>query len=265
MGMVVARTTQLISAFRKCRKGDFVGLMSDLTLSSRHPKAVRAIKRSKANFNPRSPSYIRDESKRAASTWLEWTFGWSPLIKDIGGAVEALQREFPTEPITGSGSGTSDSTVGQWPYGPGDIVHTQVLTKVRIKAIMHVSNPNLLLANELGFVNPVQVAWEAVPFSFLVDAFIPINRFLGSFTDLLGVSLERPFITATRNAQGNSFWAYQSVSVSKEENGYGIQRTIPSSLPIPGLLDRVKFPTPDLGRAATMTALAIQVFSGSSR
>ena len=54
---------------------------------------------------------------------------------------------------------------------------------------MVITNPNLLLANRLGLVNPLSVAWELVPFSFVVDWFSGVGNVLDGYTDLLGLSV----------------------------------------------------------------------------
>lgn len=263
--MITKRTKQFLEAYRATRRGDISGIILSLGLRRESPRVKRAVKRSKGFSNPQSRNYIRDESKRASSTYLEWIFGWKPLIKDIGDAVDVLQREFPSRPVFGTGSSIEDINESIWPHGPADRLSILKLTKVRIQSTVTVSNPNISLANELGFVNPIQVAWEMIPFSFLFDWFVPVGRFLGSFTDLMGFKLDNTFVTATVKASSNSRWSSSWVSVSTEESGAAIQREPLATLPIPGLADRVKFPSEPLDRAATMVALAIQIFSGSSR
>lgn len=263
--MIGHRLKQVVDVYRACRKGNVEQIIKSLGISGKTPRAVRARKRTNNLHNPKRPSYIRDESKRAASTYLEWVFGWKPIIKDIGDAVDTLQKEFPIKPISDGASGVSDQKFGVWPYGSDDFETFLVHTRVGIKAVVKTSNPNLALANELGFVNPAQIAWEVIPFSFLVDWFIPINRFLSSYSDFWGFTIENAFISAKRTAAYHGQWTSSWVSVSTEENGTAFQRRPVSSFPIPGLLNRVKFPKPEFGRAVTMAALVVQVFSGSSR
>lgn len=60
---------------------------------------------------------------------------------------------------------------------------------------MFVENPNLHRATTLGLTNPAAIAWELVPFSFVVDWFIPIGNFLNSWTDFLGLRFEDSYNT----------------------------------------------------------------------
>jgi hypothetical protein len=58
-----------------------------------------------------------------------------------------------------------------------------------------VNNPNTLLMNQMGFINPASIAWEAVPFSFVVDWFANVGQVLNSATDFVGLSMKNPFTT----------------------------------------------------------------------
>jgi hypothetical protein len=71
-----------------------------------------------------------------------------------------------------------------------------------------VSNPNLYLASQLGFVNPAAIAWELVPFSFVVDWFVNVGEFLNNFTDLWGLTVTDPYtsILCTGVGQFSGLW-----------------------------------------------------------
>jgi hypothetical protein len=60
---------------------------------------------------------------------------------------------------------------------------------------VRVDNPNLHLAQQLGFINPLSVAWELVPFSFVVDWFGNVGQVLASFSDFAGLSQVNPRTT----------------------------------------------------------------------
>lgn len=58
--------------------------------------------------------------------------------------------------------------------------------RVTLSASCLVSNPNLALANRLGVINPAVVAWDLVPWSFVVNMFVNVNELLSSLTDEVG-------------------------------------------------------------------------------
>lgn len=81
----------------------------------------------------------------------------------------------------------------------GDGYHRRVSSggKVIVKqgATFTLENKNLFLANRLGLVNPAAVAWELVPFSFVVDWFTNFGGYLDGFTDLVGLSYTDAYTT----------------------------------------------------------------------
>jgi hypothetical protein len=54
----------------------------------------------------------------------------------------------------------------------------------------------LLLADQLGLVNPASFIWEAIPFSFLVDWFANVGEFLSNLYPFPGAVVERPYRTS---------------------------------------------------------------------
>lgn len=169
--MIAGRAFQLYQFSRFLRKGQ-LGNAAD-ALGVTKPKGV-------------------SRKKQFSQNYLEFHFGWSPLVTDIGNAVEVLQSGIPppvvtakaSEPYSGSYLGPS-SARDQW---TGTVCQGMA-------ARIRVDNPNLYLANQLGFVNPALVAWELVPFSFVVDWFVNVSDFLSSFTDTLGLTLEHACTT----------------------------------------------------------------------
>lgn len=56
-----------------------------------------------------------------------------------------------------------------------------------------VVNPNESLMQSLGLVNPLSVAWDLVPWSFVIDWFTGIGTFLGGLTDMYGLLVVNPY------------------------------------------------------------------------
>jgi hypothetical protein len=68
---------------------------------------------------------------------------------------------------------------------------TSYSTKVTI------DNPNLWLLNRMGLINPLTVAWDLVPWSFVVNMFVNVNSLLNSVTDTVGLNVTDMSITRT--------------------------------------------------------------------
>nr|UUW21389.1 MAG: maturation protein [Sanya fiers-like virus 44] len=177
--MVVSRAADMVRLVRLLRSGridQFLGgLRTTLTGSERN-----ALKRA---YNK---DYGRgDVSKAAANAWLETTYGWTPFMMDVYQGMETLEALSSNEramvgtvrasvkaegmlssqsPISAPFVGTRvdyaeyrESRRGVWRFKP------------RIEAYM---------LGKLGFTNPLLVAWELLPFSFVADWFLPIGDFL---------------------------------------------------------------------------------------
>lgn len=130
----------------------------------------------------------RETSKYFGGLWLEYSYGWSPLVGDIYNGCDVIQRPPPEFRIKGSGSRSKTSTVrlGSWEQ---DLMTTSWRCGTTLRARVVVDNPNLWLANQLGLINPATVVWEAIPFSFVIDWFSNASQFLNNCTDFSGLQL----------------------------------------------------------------------------
>lgn len=129
--------------------------------------------------------------KRSSALYLEGVFGWLPLMQDIRDAFETLSGAHRSSPVRAKNSVVystkSNSTSGRF------TVQTELGAMVGAQGRMH--NPNLALLSDLGLINPLAVAWDKVPYSFVVNWFIPVGSYLNSLTDLVGYTTERTFVT----------------------------------------------------------------------
>lgn len=238
--MIAARAMQIVSLVRKAKMGKL-------------PKpSKRASKRAPTN---------------AASAWLEYTFGWVPLIQDIGSAVEVMQSSPPVDRVRGRANVSFPVSFDQTSGGlyPGSRMNGTASGGVSLSCQVIVTNPDLYLANQLGFVNPAFVAWDAIPFSFVIDWFLPVGKFLSQFTNEVGLELRDCATTRIGRFTGDvSWWGGGSTREQGEGRSFLITRSI-GPFVSPGLLDRIHIPTKSLWLAATSVSLAIQQLQGLTR
>ncbi|DAD51988.1 maturation protein [ssRNA phage Gephyllon.4_13] len=139
------------------------------------------------------PKGLKATAKAFGNNFLKFHFGWEPLVKDIGAAINTLQDPIPPKRVTGSGRcsayGRKTNDIN------GSFITWRDTTVAKTGCEVKVTNPNLHLAQQLGFVNPFAVAWELVPFSFVVDWFVNVGAFLGQMTDFAGLSIEGAYNT----------------------------------------------------------------------
>lgn len=175
LAMIANRATQITRFCRALHRFDFPGASKALGLN-RVPKGLKA------------------KSKAFANNFLEYHFGWEPLVQDIGSAVTTLGGKRPNKTIKSSGIGYWKDTYGSSGSGlPGPYFVWNYKTSVRLHVTIQVANENTYMLQQLGFINPLSVAWELVPFSFVVDWFANVGQFLGSFSDFAGLTQINPY------------------------------------------------------------------------
>lgn len=121
--------------------------------------------------------------------WLEVQYGWKPLLSDIYGAASDLAAKDSQDSqrynVTVKATRSSADKYR-------DVLHVQdsIGSNVTLKRSRNTSfdafirldytmdNPYLHTLAQKGFTNPLSVAWELVPYSFVVDWFLPIGNYL---------------------------------------------------------------------------------------
>lgn len=146
-------------------------------------------------------------SKGFAKDWLEFHFGWEPLVKDISNAVELVTNPFMTltrckgsAKIRSSDTVTGGSGTSTWKR------FTRYQTTYREQAMVKILDSNSTLLQQLGFTNAYSIVWELVPFSFVVDWFGNVGQVLGSFTDFYGMSVLHPCSSVLQQADRQESW-----------------------------------------------------------
>jgi hypothetical protein len=188
-----ARSTQT-----KFQGGIFLGELSKTLHQIRHPaQALRAGVGEYLGFLKKRRHNIKPTQKRKflSETWLEYSYGWKPLIHDIQDACKAALHERSlrnTIPISGSGSSDEHSELGTGFVGPSSCVayRLQQLSKVKVKyygavfcsAESAASFQQKNFGLDLSFSNFVPTLWELIPYSFLVDYFVNIGDLLSALS-----------------------------------------------------------------------------------
>jgi hypothetical protein len=171
---------------------------SDLILgtASRVVGAYRAFRRG----NLRKVADLLDISRRRShSKWLEYKYGWMPLLMDVKGSAEffAQQNFYGGRPAQFTVQSKGEESL-YWAsednhytgYGGADGKYSEFFQgtyHVRRLARFEVVNQNLTVLQQLGLTNPLLVAWELVPFSFVFDWFISVGDYLTALTALQGL------------------------------------------------------------------------------
>lgn len=143
--------------------------------------------------NPNWRRRSNDPSKTAGGAYLQWTYGVAPLMGDMHKAMKELTSSLDiplyiqgveSRTVRGTYKGESkiNSTVSSIRADVDGLKTSRYRCQYRIY-IDHNQIRNSLVSH--GFGNPLAIAWELVPFSFVVDWWVNIGEVLQSLDNLL--------------------------------------------------------------------------------
>lgn len=171
ISMVSSALSDLMRGYRAIRKGK-VGVLRKLF--------------KKGALNKNVSRHWRN--KTVENRYLEFTYGWSPMIGDIATAFKELSNLEPLPQIMK----VSHSTKLPCEFHEGSdgwgfrLMKTNCYFAVRSEKARRSAEWNLIN-------NPLLTGWELVPYSFVVDWFIPIGDTISQFSAADGLD----FISGT--------------------------------------------------------------------
>lgn len=161
--MILRRARQIASMASDLRRGNWRGLANQLKRGV--PANVKSL----------------PASKRLANGWLELEFGWKPLISDVYGSIDAYRSRQVTGVLI-NGYASNGVKAGRGWSQSGHV------GRASTKTYGNVVNPSLRTLNQLGLANPLLLAWQILPYSFVVDWFLPISNILAYLSAGAGLS-----------------------------------------------------------------------------
>jgi len=139
---------------------------------------------------------LRQLSKMVTGTWLEYCYGWKPLLKSIEDAANAYsQHKADVQYLRAYGKAETKSATTNAPwkcyfanYGSYMVERTQTASqKVVFKGVVRIRpeiqvDPARTVARLSGFgiEEFIPTVWELIPYSFVADYFTNIGTILNS-------------------------------------------------------------------------------------
>lgn len=180
INLIASTARKIAASYSALRRGNIVDAGKVLT-------GIRPSRRIRRGFRVET-----DADRAAAQAWLEMQYGWVPLLSDIKGAVEALNDGIQSDLklIRSSGKGSAKEFYTIESAGPnGSRATTKVETEYQVKytSFHRIRAQATSMSTSLGLQNPLSLAWELVPYSFVVDWFLPIGEYLHSLDATAGL------------------------------------------------------------------------------
>jgi hypothetical protein len=250
--------------------------------------AATKIARSVAAYRQRNPKKIWDlivgsEGVRGRSiprSWLELQYGWKPLMSDVYGSADALREaegDGKAYRVTVHGSAVENTPVA-WKKTPDvtGVIYVNVRgnckQQVRVRLDYVLENPLLASLASIGVTNPVALAWELLPYSFVVDWFTPLGDWISSMDAALGYSFLGGTNTVYRRlvesgsgwsgsgkVPGNPYVSFIGLgNPSYSRNSFTMTRGVYSTSPLPRF-PGIKNPL-STGHVANALALLVSSF-----
>jgi hypothetical protein len=205
----------------------------------------------------------------AARYWLEYNYAWKPLFNEAYGLYELLTEQLKPALLVHA------SRTISWPFEFHDVrlkganwynqsgsYSGKVKTESTVRLTGRIDNDFLRTASA-GFTNPAAIAWELVPYSFVIDWSLPIGNYLQAATATQGLAFVWGSSTQRYQAFGkarifcdgdpNDIWNFRTVvEGSAEMFKFGMQR-----VPLSGWPSPVLYAKSPLSSSHALSALAL--------
>lgn len=199
--------SRIVDAYKHLRKGRFSKCYSRLmiakkTVLPKHLIKKYGVKTANSLMRLQRKNWLAAKRRKdtvrlaelAATGWLEIHFGWKPLLQDtydLAKATAYAQTEKIPEHFVFKASEThvqeaSPTTAVSIDSGGSSIVSCTRVWRCTVK------NVHSWMNQKFGLNNPASVFYEAVPFSFVLDWFVPV----GTLIEGLGVTTGLQFASA---------------------------------------------------------------------
>lgn len=233
---------KLIQSQRNFQSGVFLGELRETLAMLRRP--AKAMRESIDSYHRTAKKRARRErtqkrkNRAVRDTWLEYSFGWVPMMSDVKSGAEALARygqrlRWPGEYLIGRGDADNlDEVIVQSnvtsagcyykhykkSWSAARVKYNGMTTSIPV-------NPITSAASIFGFMprDFLPTIWELIPYSFLVDYFTNIGEMIE------GYAWQR----AGLRWSAKTIVRYRRMHVlcypTTPQGGYAIRTAVPSS------------------------------------
>lgn len=175
--MVADTARTLAGAIYDLRRGNLVNAVRRFQIEPSQSQVSRFNRRFGINPNTTAANY-----------WLQYQYGWKPLLNDVKNAAEAVAEAVNRNDDRSTSRVRSSRTYSRAWSDSNYTLEANPLYKGAVSGYVRVSRRAVWrfkptaadLPGLFGLTNPFEVVWEIIPFSFVADWFLPIGNYLSS-------------------------------------------------------------------------------------
>jgi hypothetical protein len=199
------------------------------------------------------PSEFGKGVRKGRDYYLQWQYGWKPLCSDIYNLTQDLVHKAPRKPWLSAERQVVTPFDFETKFN-GDKVKVKVKHRDRCKLWSCMSSELMSGLSSYDLINPASLTWELVPYSFVVDWFIPVGNTLAALTATAGLEFIGGFVSQTREG---SYTITGTVGEVEVEFKYFIRSAL-NNFPKPGYYGKQN--PLSLDRVEKLLALLSQLF-----
>ena len=229
VSLVTSSARRLAEAIMAVKRGNFKAASRSLFGSGR--RGDSASERRRRRNSTDTHGGIRGNVSGIPEQWLALQYGWKPLLSDIYGSCEELANLVTGSPPVCSAFASASMRLDDVLVQKGSTDGSRYPPKIELRrsgAHIHgsgylqygVSSEFGQTLSRTGIINPYAVAWELLPYSFVVDWFLPVGNYLSSLDFETGLSFQRGWIAIKQTTPWHLGMHAQKLKDSSFETDY---------------------------------------------
>lgn len=219
--------------------GTILGTVKTLALGvydlTKGPKGIRSFARRFGTSPPSTKEVRRLMTKDISGRFLEMRYAWTPAIGDAYEAAKAFEAlsNGPRQVVFKKTRRKTDTIEVDTNYSRINVVRTAQ------KTYSYEMYEEMSAFRQMGLMNPTTIIWERIPWSFVIDWFIPIGTYLSVIGQIpfmngrwmVSRSLTQRFNGKVAAIQSVGGWNPSDPYPNANGMIFNLERTIPGSPP----------------------------------
>lgn len=155
----------------------------------------------------------RPRGSDAAKLWLEYQYGWKPLYSDIYNSLSGATSRTNFGSffrVTGNGRSEISGNRTQGMSGLERLEFYRISSLSKTQLDFSLSSSTIASLRNTGLSDPLSLAWELIPFSFVVDWFLPVGDFFRNLSATQGLSFVRGFTSTIKRTRVETSFRWPS-------------------------------------------------------